>query len=223
MPRLTEKYAPRRLSEFVGLAEPRKVLGKWLGAPYPTAFLFIGPSGNGKTRAAEAIARALGIEPDSENAIFSYSYLPSRKCNLEAINELEVTCKTVPWSSSGWRVIHIAEADQMTAAAQIALLSVLDTIPAKTVFILTCNGRIKDGVVETDSGALEPRFLSRLTPIHFSTYGLNGEGKILLSRIWRTEAPDLPELNFTKILAESRNNIRAAIQVIERELLEAAQ
>ncbi len=75
-------------------------------------------------------------------------------------------------------------------------------------------------MVETDSGSLEPRFLSRLTPIHFTTYGMKEAATPLLERIWADNAPaDMATPDFGRILAESRNNVRASIQVLERELL----
>lgn len=129
----------------------------------------------------------------------------------------------LPWGP--WRVYIVNEADRMTEGAQIAFLDFLDALPYKTVIIFTCNGTVKDGQVVLEYGQLEPRFLSRCSVIHFSNYGLNGEGSAFLADVWRKEAPTLNmrplfEPDFARILKNQRNNLRGALMEIERELLE---
>ena len=51
---LSERYAPQSIGEFVGLDKPRKIMSKFAEAPYPSAWLFVGPSGTGKTTMALA-------------------------------------------------------------------------------------------------------------------------------------------------------------------------
>jgi replication-associated recombination protein RarA len=67
---LTEKYKPLRVSEFVGLDKPKKIIGKWLQSPQSQSFLFVGKPGTGKTAMAEAIARL----------VEAANKLPSRSC-----------------------------------------------------------------------------------------------------------------------------------------------
>ena len=71
------------------------------------------------------------------------------------------------------------EADQMTSAAQLALLSQLDsTDPApNTIWIFTAN----------DTERLERRFLSRCKVLEFSSYGLAGEIATYLATVWHAE------------------------------------
>ena len=47
--RLSEKYRPRKVAEFVGLPKAKRVLAKFVANPYPCSFLFFGPPGVGKT------------------------------------------------------------------------------------------------------------------------------------------------------------------------------
>ncbi len=47
---LSEKYRPRAIADFVGLDKPKRILAKFAANPYPSAWLFIGPPGTGKTR-----------------------------------------------------------------------------------------------------------------------------------------------------------------------------
>ena len=209
MPHLTTKYAPQRIEEFIGLDEPRRVLAKYLKAPYPAAFAFVGDSGTGKTKMAEVVARSLN--PDNPFTPQTYIHVGSGKCNVEKVRQIEERLDYLPW---GWWVVHIDEINEQTAEAQIAWLSVLDRIPPKTVFLFTCN----------DTAKLEPRFLSRCMQLKFSNYGLNGTGSAFLREIWRKEASgDIAsgnnEPDFARVLKNQRNNIRGALTELESLIL----
>src|SRR5436309_3046629 len=57
---LTEQYRPRTLAEMVGQGAAVWQLQTFLECPHSTAFLFEGPTGNGKTTAALCLAAELG-------------------------------------------------------------------------------------------------------------------------------------------------------------------
>ena len=116
-------------------------------------------------------------------------HVPSQKCNAEAIEKACHDCWYVPLAG-GFHIVLVDEADRMTPAAQLALLSKLDAtaFPPNTVFIFTCN----------ETGNLEPRFLSRCRVIEFS-YGMAGEIAAYLDNVWHAEGgngngPDLARL-----------------------------
>lgn len=204
MPRLTSKYAPVELDQFVGLKEPKAIIGKWLTNPYPVAFLFAGESGVGKTQLGLAIAKALKADGP-----FSFIHIASAQCNVEAVREIETRLKYAPWG--GFWVVLIDEADLMTPQAQIAFLSILDAIPQNVVIIFTCN----------NTERFEDRFLSRLVPVKFSNYGLNGAGAAFLKTIWNAECPGAPDLDYYRVMKNNKNNIRAALMELESEMLSA--
>ena len=196
---LVEKYRPVRLEDFAGLHQPRALLSAFTRDPYPSAWLLLGPSGTGKTTIALAVAEAIRGE---------VHHVPARACDLAMIEEISRMCWYVPMGG-GWHVVLIDEADQMTRAAQLSLLSKLDTTAAlpNTIFLLTANA----------SDLLEDRFLSRCRVLHCEMDD-RAATAALLARIWGSEtneqAPD-----FDAILEAAKFNVRAAVITLEMELL----
>jgi DNA polymerase III delta prime subunit len=77
--------------------------------------------------------------------------LASHPTQIESVNGRNATIERVrAWQESlpyralggGFRVIIINEGDELPAAAQDALLTVLDELPGHWGFILTCNSRL---------------------------------------------------------------------------------
>ena len=200
---LTEKYRPQHIADFVGLEKQRRILSRFAAKPYPSAWLFQGPSGTGKTTMALALAAEMRGE---------VHHIPSQECNLANLQEVIRTCWYVP-QSGGYHVVLVDEADQMSHAAQLAFLSKMDAtaFPPMTVFVFTCNA--------TDR--LEARFLSRCRKLDFSTYGLAPEITRLLKRVWKQEAPDAQAPNFARITKDSANNAREALTRLELELMDS--
>jgi replication factor C small subunit len=198
---LTEKYRPRTIGEFAGLEKPKKILAKFAANPYPSAWLFVGPPGTGKTMAALVLAETLRAEAH---------HIPSQQCNVANVEDVIRQCWYVP-ASGGFHLVLIDEADRMSNAAQLHFLSKLDAtaFPPQTIFIFTCNS--------TDG--LESRFLSRTRQIEFSSYGMAGDATRLLESVWQREADGSPAPNFARIVKESSNNVRDSLMRLETELL----
>src|SRR5258706_15913014 len=82
---LSERYRPRTLADFVGLEKPKKVLRKFAANPFPNAaFLFVGPSGTGKTSMALALCEAIQGE---------LHHIPSQSCNVACVEDV---CTAMP-------------------------------------------------------------------------------------------------------------------------------
>src|SRR5947209_17035326 len=114
---LSEKYRPKRIAEFVGLDRPKRIASKLAANPYPSAWLFVGPSGTGKTTLALALAAEMPAE---------LHHIPAKECTLETVQEVTKRCHFMPRMMSDWQpckmhLIVIDEADQMSYPAQLAL------------------------------------------------------------------------------------------------------
>jgi replication-associated recombination protein RarA len=201
---LTEKYRPHAVSDFVGLDKPKRILAKFADAPYPSAWRFIGPSGTGKTSMALAFCEAIKGE---------LHHVPSQQCNVENLENVVRTCHYYPSEGKSMHVVLIDEGDKMSKAAQLYLLSKMDAtaFPPSTIFFITCNS------VE----GLEDRFLSRTREIIFQSHGIAEQAASLLERVWQAEAGDAPQPNFLRIVRDSQNNVRDALNTLETEILAA--
>lgn len=202
---LTEKFRPRTIDGFLGLDKARKLCRKLAAAPFASAWLFVGEPGLGKTTLAMALAESIPAE---------LHHIPSQDCNLETLRGVVARCHYMPLAGYKMHLILVDEADQMTAAAQLYLLSKLDStsFPPNTIFVFTCNSTER----------LEERFLSRCGRVDFSAYGNAKDAAALLELIWDEEAPAGAEApNFTRIVKESTGNIRRALMVLQNELLMA--
>lgn len=200
---LAEKYRPRKIEDFAGIPKAKKLCANLVQNPRDLNLLFVGASGTGKTTLALALAEMMPAE---------LHHTPSQNCNVAEIQRVRQTCQYVPMSGFKRHLWLIDEADQMSAQAQVALLSVLDSTnhPPNTIIIFTCNA--------TDR--LEPRFLSRCLVLEFSNYGISTEAIALLERVWNSEAPkDVSRPNFARIVKENCGNIRACLMSLETELL----
>jgi DNA polymerase III gamma/tau subunit len=205
--RLVEKYRPHKVEDFVGHSKIKAILSKFVKDPYPTAFLFVGSPGVGKTSIAQAMAEQIGAE---------VRLLGSRQCNFDNLERLCLDCEYIPngllsGMKSALHFVIIDEVDQVTETAQYLLLSKLDstqTVP-NTVFVFTCNSSKK----------LEARFASRCIQLDFSTYGASKEIADFLERVWHAEGGNGDTPDWERVVRDRASNVRDCLLHLETELL----
>lgn len=204
--RLSEKHRPRTVDDFAGLDLPKRIMNAFIRQPRPDAFYFVGEPGCGKTTMALAVIEQIGAEEH---------HIPSKNCDLETIENVIHMCHRAPWNMFGpnagkpcpLHCVHVSEADQMTGAAQLALLSKMDATawPPATFFIFTANGK----------NLLEPRFLTRCKVVEFPKVADMAK---YLAKVYRREGGTYP-LDFAAIAAQSNGNVRDALGKLEMELM----
>ena len=202
---LTEKYQPRRISDFAGLKTAKTLMGKLAQSPWESSWLLCGAPGTGKTSMAFAVAKQLNAE---------VHHVPSSRCDKAMVEKLVYDCNFVPmFGCSNWHVVIIDEIDAITTAAQNALLSVLDGsghFPKNSIWFFTCN----------QTGKLEQRFLSRCRVIPFAAMADASELGDFLYGVWFDEAPATATAPLMhQIFSETDGNVRAALMAIELELM----
>jgi hypothetical protein len=149
---------------------------------------------------AFALAEEIGAE---------VHHIPSRSCDLEAVEHICASCHYHPWAGD-WHAVIVDEADQMSRPAQLAFLSKLDSTapPPNTIFLFTAN----------DTALLEKRFTSRTRVLRFGLESETAAAVSYLARVWGAEttapAPDLAAL-----LRDSEYNLRDALMRLEVELV----
>lgn len=84
---LAEKYRPRRIHDFVGLDKAKRIVTKLAANSYSSAWLFLGPSGTGKTTMALALAAEMPAE---------LHHIPAKECTLDAVQEVCRQCHYSP-------------------------------------------------------------------------------------------------------------------------------
>lgn len=177
---LTEKYRPLALDALWGQEQVVKILRKFAESPYPTAFIFEGETGTGKTSAALSLAAALGCDlsqkPQEYGGVQS---IASGEQSADAVREAYRQMHNCPWSGSGWKVVIVNEADRMARPAETIWLDVLEAIPKKTVIVFTTN----------EAARLSQRFLDRCTRLVFESDAqkLRESAIAFASAVWKQE------------------------------------
>lgn len=170
---LVEKYRPATLAEIVGQSYAVDRLAAFSAAPYPTAFLFAGETGTGKTSAAVALANELGVDPN-----WSLHRVSSGEMDAE---EVRTTLKSLRFSApnGGWKLVVCDEADGMSPKAKQLWLSALEDLPPHTVIVFTTNHMAR----------FDQRFIDRCELLEFdsSPSTLIADAQILFDRLWSAE------------------------------------
>lgn len=179
MSALCHRHRPRTLADLRGQSFAVSTLADFAASPHPTAFLFAGPTGVGKSSAAAALAAELGVVvPEDEWG--GYYLIPSAMQTIERVRAVYDNARKVPMVGSGWKVVVVEEADRASDAVQHFLLTALENLPPRCVFIFTTNEPHK----------IPQRLRDRMERIDFDGDGatLAADADELIASIWRDES-----------------------------------
>lgn len=179
MCRLAQKYRPKTLDELRGQPHVVKYLKAFAANPSPSAFMFSGGSGVGKSESGRLLALALGADP-SQDTLGGYHQIPAGQQTADAVIEQFRSLALRPmFSKTGWKVLVVDEADRMSPAAEMIWLGRLEQIPAKSVIVFTTNEHAK----------LPQRIVNRCTDIAFrdTIAALSPALKTFAEDVWEGE------------------------------------
>jgi len=130
--------SPTVMDDMVGLEKLKMDLHSWQSQQkqMPSALLFHGPVGTGKSTSAHLIGKALLGEHHDAN------FIETNGSDDRGINyvreELKQVMRTKPIGAR-MKVILLDEADGLTATAQDAMRRMMETYSSNNLLILTCN------------------------------------------------------------------------------------
>ncbi|KNZ47471.1 replication factor C subunit 3/5 [Puccinia sorghi] len=134
-----EKYRPVTLDDVVSHQDIIQTIQKFISANQLPHLLFYGPPGTGKTSTILAVARQLFSNPMSfKNNILELNASDDR--GIDVVREqIKNFASARMVFSSGFKLIILDEADQMTQAAQSALRRVIEQYTKNVRFCIICN------------------------------------------------------------------------------------
>ena len=197
---LVEKYRPSTLDDLIGQKKIVESLKGYVQKGEMSNLLFVGKSGTGKTAAAIALAKDMGCWPDG--------YLELNASDDRGINvvreNIKNFAKTRAITKSGFKIILLDEADELTKPAQQALRRTMELYYKTVRFILTIN----------DKGKLSSALKSRCTPYNFR--GLHpAHVRLLLIKVEQSEGRIMPEAVNQAIIKVVHGDMRLALNILE--------
>lgn len=150
---LSQELRPFDFDEMAGQEENKRILEAVIRNPEkaPKCLIFAGAFGSGKSTSARIIARRLNNITDRDfdllNSQFYYEYDSTVIGNVDTIRQLRD--QFMISYGDYYRVIVFDECHAISAAAQNALLKVLEEAQGKIIFVMCADG---DGLVSTQDG-----------------------------------------------------------------------
>eukprot|EP01083_Nonionella_stella_P046865 125491_1 len=197
-----EKYRPSNLDDIISHRNVLESVKRLTDANKLPHLLFYGPPGTGKTTTALAIARKLNGEK------YQLKTLELNASDARGIDVVRTQIKSFASTqqifSSGFKLVILDEADNMTGAAQFALRRIIEQFTKTTRFCLICNYVNK----------IIPALQSRCTRFRFAPLE-SKHIKVRLRQIADNEGVNLTDDGLKAIVKLSGGDMRKCLNVLQ--------
>jgi DNA polymerase-3 subunit gamma/tau len=211
-------WRPKTFDDLVGQPAARILLQQMIKVgKIPTALLFDGSRGTGKTTTARIIAAALNCHEDTKpcgscpscKAVYDGSSMDLIEIDAASnglVDDIRQLRQQLRYGSSGgYRVIVLDEAHNISQAGFNALLKMLEEPPPDTLFIL----------LTTEPGKILPTVASRCIPYNFRRLTV----EVIVRRLYHIAMDENfdVEVDLLQLIAERADGaMRDAIMLLEQ-------
>ncbi len=201
-----EKHRPESMSQLIGLATLKRDIASWVASDtWPAGLLFAGPSGTGKTTAANIVGNEM-----NNNASRDSNFYENNASNDRGIDFVRTTIKQVasimPMSPAKRKVIFLDEADGLTKPAQDALKRLMEEHSHHTTFILAVN----------DISAVSKALQSRCMVYNFAPYTEEDFATLMHWVIGKEETiPSVWLDSYDLLHAATHGDLRQALDILQ--------
>jgi len=199
-----ERIRPRSGDEIVGNAEFVEAFNEWATTNnYPSALLLVGPSGTGKSSAANVIIYTmLGKWNNDMNVMWTNA---SDDRGIEHIRNEVKQFSRLSGVGTNRKIVVLDEADGLTGPSQDSLKGIMEKYASRVLFILTANHPEK----------IKAALKSRCTTFIFNRVS-SQEGVRHLMRLTEScGAPAEWEQHYESIMDYTNGDLRAAVNLLE--------